>query len=84
MVIYCFLRGGSEIHEYIPSDTTSILNDTCSKNPGECFFPRSPKRRRQLRHRHTGLGDHDTDKHQQFPADMFDIFKNVDFSKRQT
>jgi len=33
--------------------------DTCSTNPGVCvcLFLRSPKRRRQLRHRHTGLGD---------------------------
>jgi len=28
--------------------------DTCSKNPGTCFL-RSPKRRRQLRHRREGL-----------------------------
>jgi len=31
--------------------------NTCSKDPGACFCLRSPKRRRQLRHRRTGLGD---------------------------
>ena len=34
------------------------------------FFLRSPKRRRQLRHRRTGLGDPETDKQCQFQIHM--------------
>ena len=37
-------------------------------------FLRSPKRRRQLRHRRTGLGDHETGKPGNFPVDIFNIF----------
>ena len=36
------------------------------------FFLRSPKRRRQLRHRRTGLGDHKTDKQIKQNANMFE------------
>ena len=41
-----------------PKIDEQLLNpqDTCSKNPGVCFFLRLPKRRRQLRHRRTELG----------------------------
>jgi len=33
-----------------------ITQNTCSKNPGACFFLRSPKCRRQLRHSHGVFG----------------------------
>ena len=35
--------------------------NTCSKNPGACFFTKK-KRLRQLRHRRKGLGDPETNK----------------------
>ena len=33
------------------------------QNSRACVFLRSPKRRRQLGHRHKGLGDHKIDEH---------------------
>ena len=55
------------------------------------FFLRSPKRRRQPPHRRTLLGDPETGKKGKFPpiydnfyqyiTNIFDFFKNVDFSK---
>ena len=52
----------------------NIYKRHVQKNRG-VFCLRSPKRRRQLGHRRTGLGDHETDKKGWIPADMFDMFQ---------